>query len=149
MPKPSNAKLNIVRSAGGVVLRQGTSGLEALLIATHNRHRWGLPKGRIEPGEDARAAALREVAEETGITASILGPLERVEYWIRVTAGQRRQKQVDYFLMKYQSGQAVPQLSEVDDARWWPIEEAITRVAYHNSRRLLELAREQWGERAS
>lgn len=149
MSRPSDGKLNFIHSAGGVVLRQGACGLEALLIATHNRHRWGLPKGRIEPGEDAPQAALREVAEETGITASILAPLETVEYWFHITAGQRMHKQVDYFLMKYQSGQTVPQLTEVDDARWWPIEEAINRVAYHNARRLLQLARERWRDRVA
>lgn len=132
-----------IRSAGGVVLRQRATGLEVLLISTH-QHRWSLPKGRIEPGEDARTAALREVAEETGVTASILGPLETVEYSFHITKERRLQKRVDYFLMRYQSGQAMPQLSEVEDARWWPIEEAIARVAYHNARHLLQLARDRW-----
>jgi ADP-ribose pyrophosphatase YjhB (NUDIX family) len=51
-------------SAGGVVV--GPGGLVAL---THQDGVvWSLPKGRLEPGESARAAAEREIMEETGIT---------------------------------------------------------------------------------
>ncbi|MDQ4076237.1 MAG: NUDIX hydrolase [Chloroflexota bacterium] len=139
-------KTSTVRSAGGVVLREGEEGLEALLIATHGKQRWSLPKGRIEPSESSRAAALREVAEETGITARILAPLETIEYWFYAGRNRRFHKFVEYFLMAYQGGQPQPQLSEVDDVRWWPFEEAVTLVAYANDRRLLKRAQEKWGE---
>ncbi len=136
-----------VRSAGGVVLREGAAGLEALLIATHDKQRWSLPKGRIEHQESADRAALREVAEETGISARIIAPLETVEYWFYATRTQRLHKQVEYFLMAHQSGHPRPQLSEVDDVRWWPYGEAVERAAYANDRRLLKLARETWEAR--
>jgi 8-oxo-dGTP pyrophosphatase MutT (NUDIX family) len=133
-----------VRSAGGVVLRNGSVGLEVLLIATHQQRRWSLPKGRIESGESPSEAALREVSEETGIVAHLLTPLETVEYWFFASRHHRLHKFVEYFLMKYESGDPTPQLAEVDDARWYPLEEAARRVTYRNDHRLLELAREQW-----
>ncbi|MGH2542780.1 MAG: NUDIX hydrolase, partial [Ardenticatenaceae bacterium] len=105
-------KTSTVRSAGGVVIREGERGLEALLIATHGKQRWSLPKGRIERDENPRAAAVREVLEETGIIARILAPLEAVEYWFYVTRRRRLHKFVEYYLMAYQEGRLVPQLAE-------------------------------------
>jgi 8-oxo-dGTP diphosphatase len=133
-----------VRSAGGVVLREGEDGLEALLIATHDSQRWSLPKGRIEPDEEPREAAIREVQEETGIIAWVLRPLETVEYWFYANRQQRYHKFVEYFLMGYTGGVPRPQLSEVDAALWWPYAQALEKVSYANDRKLLKVAREQW-----
>ncbi|MBA3530290.1 MAG: NUDIX hydrolase [Ardenticatenales bacterium] len=140
----SKVKTTTVRSAGGVVLRNGSTGLEVLLIATHDKRRWSLPKGRIETGENSTEAALREVGEETGITALVLTHLETVEYNFFASRHHRLHKFVEYFLMKYEAGEPNPQLSEVDDVRWFAFDEAAQRVAYRNDYRLLELAREQW-----
>jgi len=52
-----------VLSAGVVVLRQAPTGWRVLLLRVYNY--WDFPKGRVEPGEDALAAARREVREET------------------------------------------------------------------------------------
>jgi len=59
-------------SAGGVVLNKKG---EVLVVSQHGRA-WSLPKGHIEPGEDALTAAKREIGEETGIEAlTLLGEL--------------------------------------------------------------------------
>lgn len=142
--KANKVRTSTVRSAGGVVVRNGTGGLFALLIATHGNRRWSLPKGRIEAGESPAEAAAREVQEETGIEARIVTALETVDYWFYTSRSQRLHKYVDYFLMEYVGGEPTPQLEEVDDARWWPINVALRRVAYKNDRRLIKLARAQW-----
>ena len=74
-----NAKLAAARPrqdglthAGGVVYRLTGNGAEVLLVrASKNRHEWVLPKGHIEPGEDSRVTAVREIREETGHWARI------------------------------------------------------------------------------
>lgn len=135
-----------VRSAGGVVMRQEPSKaeLEVLLIATHGGSRWALPKGRIERDEDAAEAAVREVAEETGIAAEVVEPIETIEYWFYAHRNVRHHKFVDYYLMRYLAGEPRPQEREVDDARWWPLPEALRRLSYSNDRKVLGKANEVW-----
>ena len=53
------------RAAGAVVFRRGERGIRILILRAYKN--WDFPKGMIEPGEEALAAARREVAEETGL----------------------------------------------------------------------------------
>ncbi|HMB55324.1 MAG TPA: NUDIX hydrolase [Thermoanaerobaculia bacterium] len=126
-------------SAGGVVLRDG----RMLLISLKGGSRWQLPKGRIEAGESAEQAAVREVEEETGVAGTPLLPLERIEYWF-VENGQRIHKTVDYFLFSYHSGTTADyDPREVDGAGWFPVEEALERLSFDNERRVARRAAEE------
>lgn len=140
-----------VRSAGGVVLRQGaeTEEPEVLLIATHGGTRWTLPKGHIERDEDSADAAVREVEEETNIRAEVIAPVETVEYWFYTRRNVRQHKFVDYYLMRYQAGEPHPQEREVDDARWWPISAALQQLSYPNDRKVLQESYAAWKEQNS
>jgi ADP-ribose pyrophosphatase YjhB (NUDIX family) len=63
--RPTPAVIAVVARAGRVLL---------VRRANHpDRHRWGFPGGHIEPGETVAQAALRELTEETGVTATTSG----------------------------------------------------------------------------
>jgi 8-oxo-dGTP diphosphatase len=130
-------------SAGGAVVSLQDGTLQVAMIATRARTRWGLPKGAVTTGETSEQAALREVLEETGLRGSIIEPLETIEYFFR--AGDTLiQKKVDFYLMRYEGGELTPQLSEVDDAQWFALDESIERSSFDSERKLLQKIRERW-----
>ncbi len=133
-------------SAGGVVFRRtGEGGVEVALIATPGG-RWALPKGLVEKGESLESTALREVQEETGLEAEIVGRLDPIEYWYWwQEEGQkvRHHKKVYFFLMAYRSGDVADHDFEVEDVRWFPIDEAIQKASYPLERQVLQRVRER------
>ena len=131
-------------SAGGVVFRLCGEAFEVALIRTHEA-RWQLPKGWIEAGETPEQAALREVREEAGVAAEVVGPLERIEYWYKSTyepEPARVHKFVHFFLLRYLSGSTDDHDDEVTEARWVEIGEADRMLAFRDERRVVGLARE-------
>ena len=127
-----------------MIYRLTANSIEVALIATDGGGRWGLPKGHVQRGETAEAAAEREIAEETGLRGKVQRHLATIEYWFR--AGSTRiHKYVDMFLLRYEMGELVPQISEVDDARWFPIDDALTYASFERERDVLAQVHALWG----
>jgi 8-oxo-dGTP diphosphatase len=126
----------LVPAAGGVVVRRAPRGLEIVVVHRPKYDDWSLPKGKLDPGELFEAAALREIAEETGLRCRRLRELSPVRY--RDAAG--RPKLVRYWLMEAREGtigQRVPD-AEIDEVRWVDLEEARTLLSYERDRALLD-----------
>lgn len=128
-------------SAGGLVVHW-TRGLpHAAVIARRNRAgrlEWCLPKGHLEGRETPEEAAVREIAEETGIVGAIVQQLGTIDYWF--TGDDRRvHKVVHHFLLEAQGGElsvAGDPDGEAEDVAWIAIPELSDRLAYPNERRL-------------
>lgn len=128
-------------SAGGLVI--DTTGTKGLLIGRYDtkdpsgkRVLWSLPKGHIEEGESPEEAAIREVAEETGITSAITKPLGVIDFWF-MAGGKRIHKTVHHFLFVEVGGLLAAQESEVDEVSWFPLEEIVSRLAYPDEKKLI------------
>jgi 8-oxo-dGTP pyrophosphatase MutT (NUDIX family) len=130
-------------SAGGVVFRRSSSGIEVLLLR-HEGGKWMLPKGTTEAGESNEQVALREVMEETGVRnvrpVADLGQ-ERYKFYWRPD-GTFYDKTVHYYLLEWLGGEEPrPQREEgFVAAEWVPIEDALQRIRYRETREVLKRA---------
>ena len=104
---------------------------------------WALPKGLIDAGERPEETALREVKEETGVTARLVTKLGDVRY-VYTWSGERIFKVVSFYLLRYSRGRlgeiAPAHEIEVEDVRWLPLEEAPRLLAYGGEREMAEKA---------
>jgi 8-oxo-dGTP pyrophosphatase MutT (NUDIX family) len=86
-----------------------------------------------------KEAALREVREETGLSATLVEKLGDVRYWY-ARDGDRVLKIVSFYLLRYRSGRLADHDHEVEEALWIPLDEAPKRLAYKGEREMAEAA---------
>ncbi len=118
--------------AVGVVCLRGD---DVLLIRRGTPPRlgeWSLPGGRMEPGERAIDAALRELREETGVQAEIVGLVDVVDGLF----GDRHYVLIDY-AARWIAGEPMAG-ADAAEAVFLPVEEALARVAWSETRRVIE-----------
>ena len=142
MPASVRRRLRRVEetSAGGLVVdtRDAEQARAALIGRTDRRGRllWSLPKGHVEPGETREDAAVREVAEETGITGEVVAELGTIDFWF-VADGRRIHKTVHHFLLLATAGELSDEDVEVEQVAWVPLGELAGTLAYADERRLI------------
>jgi 8-oxo-dGTP pyrophosphatase MutT (NUDIX family) len=118
--------LTVIEAAGGVVWRRTSRGtIKVLLVHRPRYDDWSLPKGKLEDGESAVDAALREVEEETGLRCKLGDALDEVRY----TDRKGRDKRVRYWAMEPTSGRFEPN-HEVDEVRWVALDDAPRQLTY-------------------
>jgi 8-oxo-dGTP pyrophosphatase MutT (NUDIX family) len=133
-------------SAGGLVIDESRTrglliGRRDLKDPTKERLLWSLPKGHIEAGETPEMAAIREVAEETGIQSEISRALGVIDFWF-MAGGKRIHKTVHHYLFKEVGGVLQPQIEEVDEVGWFPLDQIISMLAYPDEKKLIAKAGE-------
>jgi 8-oxo-dGTP pyrophosphatase MutT (NUDIX family) len=125
------------------VFRRAAGGLRFLLIRDPYRN-WGLPKGHIEADETPEQAALREVAEETGLNGlTVVAELPTIDWYFR-DGGRLVHKFCHFFLVESADGEPVPQADEgITDCLWCDFSDALRTVSYANAREVLRVAGER------
>ena len=128
-----------VRAAGGVVLRPGVDGRpEILVVHRPSYDDWSLPKGKLDPGETWHDAAVREVHEETGVTARLGVELTSTHYVDR----HGRAKQVRWWTMPALDQEPRGPDDEVDERRWVRSDHVAALLTYDSDRALVREALE-------
>ncbi|MFT4245832.1 MAG: NUDIX hydrolase [Micrococcaceae bacterium] len=136
-------------SAGGLVVDFSTEEAMVAIICRTNRGgkiEWCLPKGHVEKNETNEEAAVREVAEETGIEGEILDYLGTVNYRF-VVKGTRIYKTVYHYLMKKVGGKLTVENdpdAEADDAEWVPLKDLPKWLSFPNERKISNLAAKKY-----
>jgi 8-oxo-dGTP pyrophosphatase MutT (NUDIX family) len=131
-------------SAGGVVMNDAH---EIVVIVPTRRAANGarvlaLPKGHPDGEETSLQAALREVREEAGVQAEVVESLGEVRYWYQ-RGGRRIAKVVEFFLLRYVSGDLADHDHEVEQARWVPAAVAVETLTYAGERDMVRRALSQ------
>jgi 8-oxo-dGTP pyrophosphatase MutT (NUDIX family) len=98
-----------------------------------------LPKGHIDPGENALQAATREVREETGIVGEPVTELGETRYWYR-REGQTIPKSVCFYLFSFVEGDTEDHDDEVEEARWIALEDAQLELSHTAEREMVARA---------
>jgi 8-oxo-dGTP pyrophosphatase MutT (NUDIX family) len=143
-------------SSGGVVLRRrgrswGIAVIEPQREAVAGKKETmllALPKGLVDPGETAEQTALREVREETGLTASVIAKLADIKYvYVRSWGDKQRVfKIVSFYLLRYKSGRIDDVSSamrvEVKRARWLALDRAAHELSYRGERDVVQKAQD-------
>lgn len=140
MIKPAALKTQV--SSGGVIFRRHGDSIEVAMVAVKGGNVWCLPKGIIDKGEVPEKTAIREVAEEAGLKGRIIEKLGEITYWYYIKEENIKcRKTVHFFLMEYEGGDVSNHDWEVDDASWFPIDEAIEKAGYKGEKEMLEKAK--------
>ncbi len=133
-------------SAGGFVLAADGSPRIAVIGRRNRGGRidWCVPKGHLEGSETVEQAALREIAEETGLQASIIESLGSIHYEFS-TPTSIIAKTVHHFLMKQTGGDLTIENDpdkEAVDIRWVNIDLLHAELTHENERRLALIVQE-------
>ncbi len=121
-----------VLAAGGIVLRQAVTPLVAV-VRLRKRNEWVLPKGKLDHGETPRAAAEREVNEETGHDVSVHEFLGTLVYDSRGGA-----KVVHFWRMEAGREPVRKLMRDVKAVEWLPLSDAVERLSRGYERAFLE-----------
>jgi 8-oxo-dGTP diphosphatase len=97
---------------------------------------WSWAKGKLDPGEEWAAAAVRETLEETSLEVRLGRPLPAAEYTVLDRAGEPTTKEVRYWAAEVVR-EAGPLAREIDEVRWLDVASAHDRLDYSRDREQL------------
>ena len=126
-------------SAGGLVFKELENQHDVLVCGFSEPNSWRLPKGKPDEGETPRETALREVHEETGIVAEIVGYIDSIKYsYIDQFSAKRFNKIVYFYLMRPVGGDISFHDDEFDIVKWMSSKQALAFLKFEHERGILE-----------
>ena len=130
-------------SAGGVIFDD-----DKVLVLRRQSGEWVMPKGHVDFGEAPEQAAVREVFEETGIKATVVGKVGETQYRFRISTGEIRQKVVHWHLMLLGAGPKELHIEPIfAEGAFVPIDVALQTLTFQSDKEILRQAVEQHKQR--
>jgi len=131
-------------TSGGIIFRRsktpGKEGQVEILLISDAKNRWTIPKGHVEPGEEPKQTAEREIQEETGLQEM------KVYNWLgKVHFRYRRGQTLVLMTMHIYLVQGLGDTNKLNpedwltDIRWIPAQEAVDKIAYDDIGKLMLL----------
>jgi len=125
-------------SAGGIVFKKSLKRDRQYVVALILVYgKWMLPKGKLDKGETKKEAAVREVREEAGVNAKILGKVGATTYGNKTS---------HFYLMQYLGGSTKDHDDEVHDVRWFYSDVVLKKLAYGRERKIYVKAFSMFGK---
>ncbi|WP_298815107.1 NUDIX hydrolase [Chloroflexus sp.] len=133
--------MKAIRGVGAVVFRLRPDQTIEILLIRKRKGFWSLPKGKLKPDESPLSTIVREVYEETRVTAEVIDIIGNVDYLINGPRGKHR-KMVDYYLLRATKGHARPTggSEQIVAVEWVPLAEAIERLQRPRLRAIVRAA---------
>lgn len=132
-------------SAGAIIFRRESGGDIKFLLLYHGRNYWNFPKGKLEEGERATAAFLREVEEETGLKRGdlkIISGFRATDRYAFFSGQQRKIFKIVIFYLVETKKSEVAVSSEHQGFGWFTYHEALNLSKYKNTKDIIKRAHE-------
>jgi ADP-ribose pyrophosphatase YjhB (NUDIX family) len=128
-------------TAGGVVFRRSDSKKVEILLIQDSKGRWTIPKGHIEEGETPRAAAEREIKEETGLQKMKVGAwLGKINFRYRRGNSLVLMTTEIYLVEALGKTHSVRKEKWMNNIAWFPANEALEKIEYEDIGKLILLS---------
>lgn len=130
-------EIEVVEKSCGLIVLKEEEGVLKVLLVHHNVGHWGLPKGHVEENETEVETAIRETMEETGIKATVTSDFREV---ITYKPKENVIKDVVFFIATPEDNKITPQLTEVSEAKFIEINEALNLISHEDEKLILKKA---------
>ena len=127
-------------TSGGIIFRRSQKGEVEILLIQDVRNRWTIPKGHVEPGEEPRATAEREIQEETGLQAmKVLNWLGKVNFRYRRSQTLVLMNMHIYLVQALGDTDKIKPEDWMNGIQWFPASQAIDKIEYEDISKLMLL----------
>lgn len=139
--KPSIQEIVREPTAGGVVFRRSSDGQVEILLIQDAKDRWTIPKGHIEPGENAKQTAAREIGEEAGLhDVDVLDWLGKIHFRYRRVDKLVLMTTQIYLVRARGDTDAIQKEEWMNGIRWFGFHDALDAIEYEDIGKLMLLA---------